>query len=584
MWTSLVSASHALTLGDLRGNAVIGHSLDVSVVVQAAPGEDVSAACFQADVFHADAPQANPTITLRPLSNTSDGSYRVRVQSAALVEEPVVTVELRSTCTSALSRRYVILADFPVVVLPEPQETNLPQVAAPGVAVAPAPTTPEALAPAVQTQAAPVAKPVAKKSVSAKRSAVRKKAPPRSVVKPAASAPASAATPATPVEPAKSALKLEALNLPASLADSLANAPLNQPSPEAALQASQIQSLQEELKQVRLQTAKTNAQLAEMQLQLQRAQSERISLQVFYGVLVLLILCAAVLAWLLWQRYRAPSTHETASDILGRVALPPTKPQKAVLPVATTSFTKVAPVTPTARSPATATSVKAPDSVFESHVVSPTLPTLADSALPQGNEIAFSTTPLPDATDSSSAMVTSEEEVDLDFDLDLTNWGGMGESSKPALPASESALDIRQQAESFVSLGQTDRALVILKNHIAKGDRPDPMVYLDLLSLFHSLGFKTDFREYRTTFNQYFNCVLPDFPAYHLEGLDLMSYPEELAQLTQLWNRPEAVTFLHSCVYRAEQTSTQSAFELAAFRDLLLLLSIAEQVLGTAKA
>ncbi|OIN90790.1 MAG: hypothetical protein AUJ20_13355 [Comamonadaceae bacterium CG1_02_60_18] len=592
LWASLVSASHALTLGDLRGNAVIGHALDVSVVVQASPGEEVSAACFKADVFHADAAQASPTITLRPLSTTSEGSYRVRVQSAALVDEPVVTLELHSTCTSALSRRYVVLADFPVVVMPAPQQTDLPQVAAP-VAAAPVSALPQTVVPAVQTTAttvisptpaAQVAKPVAKKPVVAKRAVVRKKAPPHSVVKPAASASTPAATPATPAEPAKPALKLEALNLPASLTDSVANAPSGLPAPEAALQASQIQSLQEELKQLRLQAAKTNAQLAEMQLQLQSAQSDRISLQVFYVVLVLLMLCAGVLAWLLWQRYRAPSTHETVSDVLGRVALPATMLQKTVVPVATTSSTEAAPLIQTVRSPVTATAVKAPDSVFDSHVVSPTLPgTLADSELRHGNEIAFTTTQLQGASDRSDAVVTNDE-VDLDLDLDLSHWSGADESSKPALTASESVLDIRQQAESFVSLGQTERALVILKKHISECERPNPLIYLDLLSLFHSLGDKTDFRDYRTAFNQHFNCVLPDFPAYHLEGLDLMSYPEELAQLTPVWNRPEAVTFLHACIYRAEQTSVQKTFELAAFRDLLLLLSISEQVLGSTQA
>lgn len=575
MLVGWASTSHALTLGDLRGGVIVGRALDVSVLVRANPGEEVSATCFKAEVSYADAPQPDAAVTVRPLANAADGDFRVRVQSAAPVNEPVVTVELRANCAAPLAKRYVVLADFPVVVMPEPQSASLPPVPA---AVTPIPAPVQTPPPAVQTpssalssavtrqaQQAPAKPRVARRALAPKRKAIVKKPAPTAAV----TAPSGA--------PAKSALKLEALNLPTGQTDGLASAPLSLPSPEAVLQASQIQALQDELKQLRAQSAQTNAQMVEMRVQLQRAQSERVSLQLFYAVLVLLVLCAAGLSWLLWQRYREQSPQAFRVGVLDGRPTTPEPPGPAAVTVVPAPSTVAASAAKT-----TVTRVMTrPSPQAEARAVSPTLPATLSSLEAQKKDDAFTNTRLQSSADSGFDM-KSHDEVDLD--LDLSNWGSLDDSAKPTGSAAESVLDIRQQAEFFVSLGQTERALVVLKKQIAEGARPDPSIYLDLLSLFHSLGSKTDFREYRAAFNQHFNCVLPDFPAYHLEGLDLLAYPQELAQLTQVWNHPEAVTYLQSCIYRTEQASAQPSFELGAFRDLLLLLSITEQVVGANQA
>ena len=105
---------HAFTLGDLRGSAVIGRGLDVSVVVQTGEGEEANAACIRAEVFHADVPIAAPRVSVTP-GRDGGGQSLVRIESAVSVDEPVVTVLVRANCGSATQRRYVLLADFPVV-------------------------------------------------------------------------------------------------------------------------------------------------------------------------------------------------------------------------------------------------------------------------------------------------------------------------------------------------------------------------------------------------------------------------------------------------------------------------------------
>jgi len=594
------STAHAFTLGDLRGSVIVGRALDLSVTVQAGPDEEVSTSCFSAEVFHADTLQPKARVTVSPQPSKSTPTFKVRIQSPALVDEPVVTVQLHSTCAASFTRRYVVLADFPVVVMPSAQPVaSLPVVSA----VAPAPSAP---APAV-TVAPPVAVPVAgltdvtgvaKTPVAApavpvtkalakpKHWVVRKK--PRVAVHKAAGKSAVPTPPVAQPEPAKPALKLEALNLPAGQVDGLANAAAALPSAESVLQAKQLETLQEEIQVLKNLTAKNNAALAQMQAQLQKAQSERVSLQLFYVVLALLLACVAALLWLLWQRWRDQPSLDTGASILTEMA------SSSNAQTDTSDYAgqgkRVSPGEKSAQSwwqaetiPAAA--APAANLVSGAAPVPPARPVTAPviPATLQDLNHAFTNTRLQDVGESSFAAI-AHEEVDLDLDIDMSSWAGLGDAVKSADSSAESVLDIRQQAEFFVSLGQTERAVFVLKKQIAQSGQSNPSVYLDLLSLFHSLGYKTDFREYRDAFNRHFNCVIPDFPAYQLEGRDLIAYTDELTRLSQIWSHKEVIAYLKACIYRSEQASAQPSFELAAFRDLLLLLSIAEQLLGNDEA
>jgi len=142
----------------------------------------------------------------------------------------------------------------------------------------------------------------------------------------------------------------------------------------------------------------------------------------------------------------------------------------------------------------------------------------------------------------------------------------------------EPILDIRQQAEFFVSLGQTERALHILKEQIASSSEHNPFIYLDLLALLHSLGMKTEFREYRQHFNHYFSGDMPDFPAFHLEGRSLLDYPEVLDQLVHGWPSARTLVLLNGWIFRKPKVALPASFDLAAFRDLLMLHALAEEL------
>lgn len=544
--TGAASTGHAFTLGDLRGSAVIGRSLDVSVPVLPGAGEEVLATCLSAEVLFAESPQLNPSVTVSQSSAGPVAAAMVRIRSAAAVSEPVVTVVLRSICGSPISRQYVLLSDFPTPDLPRAQaplpvesvplvssEPSTPQPSAAGTAAAltqanaaatPAPTR-------VQADAVP-ARPVAPKPAAP----VKKR--PKPAAAPAKPRPAPVPVP-EPVQ-AKPVLKLDqSLVLPVQgeappLAAS-ASAAASAPSDEAVQQALRMEALQNDIKVLKDLALKNEASLAEFQAKLRQAEAERVPLTWFYLLSALLAVCLATLAWVL--RKQQTAKKDDAWWQQGKDDTPETVvngPPSVVLPPAAT-----------------------------------VLPAVAAAEVVMSRE------------------ATAESDVDLD--IDLASLPPADAPSSVALPPAdgfamtrningESVSDIRQQAEFFVSLGQTDRALNVLRKQIMESQDPNPLVYLDLLTLYHAQGLKSDFRELRAAFNRFFNGVVPDFPAFNLEGRDLLSYPEPLAVLARFWPNIEAIAFLEACIFRNDAAPMQMSFDLPAFRDLLMLHAVAEKV------
>lgn len=140
----------ALTLGSLPGPVWIGRSMDVALALYAEAGEDMAALCLEADVFYADTRQDPRSVSLSFKAGLPGQPAMLRIASAALVNEPMVTLHVRAGCVHKTSRRYVLLAD-PPLDLPAPAPAP-----APASAPAPAPAPPLAAAspPALPAQPA----------------------------------------------------------------------------------------------------------------------------------------------------------------------------------------------------------------------------------------------------------------------------------------------------------------------------------------------------------------------------------------------------------------------------------------------
>ena len=571
----VVSGTQALTLGRLHGAALIGQPLDVAVDVALDPTENVTALCLEVEVFQADVRQDANRVRLQ-VEPTAPGMARVRVQSSAVIEEPVVSFNLRSGCASKNSRRYDMLADLPGEVSAAPVPL-LVVAANPGASPASAPAKPdsgasEAVAPHALTQPgaetvlAPPAPAKVEKKIAPKP---RLKVPHRSAAKgkkarrSAALAKRRAASVPVPAKPAASApglprLKLDALAvlLPAKAASAPAVAAsvpavaASAPESDPVADSQKVQTLQGDVQALRAAAAKTEASLAEMKNRLQKAESERYSGALVLGLLALL-LASLLAAALLWARQRRAPAGE--KDWWSKPA--PTRDATAGAPPAPVKdATAGAPPAP--RAPRPVVSVQ---------------PALAKGKLsvPASDRAAVSDSVFSELMRHDAADAASEAAPD----------GATAPVGAARQLLTEPIKKLRQQVQELRVADKAEAAVQLLRQQIRDSREPNPFVYLDLLGLLHALGRQADFQLFSQDTKLMFNVDLPDFAFFREQGKGLESYPEVLSLISGIWPKPEVLLAIESCVFRDPWAKKTQPFDLAAFADLLLLHSVAQSEL-----
>ena len=510
-------AAHAMTLGELQGTALIGRALILSIPIQSAGSEALAEGCVRADVYYGDARQKSPRITVQ--------ANQLRLQLPELVNEPVVKVQVRTFCGASQIRSYVLLADLPPDFSAS-VATNTPPAA---LAVTPGPSGAD-LAPAAvvlpqaaRTQAARAGlsrpKKQASSAVKSKKVSSKPKAKAAAIKRPGDRKLVAA-------QQAKSVLKLDPLEI---LSDRMDNLELNMPfvpAEDALLQSRQIAALQDEVKSMRELAVKNDSALLALRGQLEQAQSKQVFTTLLYGLIALLLAAVAGLAWL-WQSQKkltvvAQSWWQQASDEDLTTFLKPEVTAPAPKPVA------MAPL--------------------------PATPTGASMAHPPSDLAAL----------TSAKLLAANLKSNLNDVL------------APISINPESVQDIRQQAEFFISLGQDDRAIQILSQHMATAELPNPLICLDLLGLYQHAHQLAEFNRLREVCLQHFNVQLPDLADYQREGQDLVAYPQVLVALTRLWPGEQALVFMDRCIFLKAAPQGQARFDLAAFRDLLSLRALAE--------
>lgn len=311
--TALGSA--ALNLGRARGAAWIGQPLELVVPVQLDPGQTETGLCAEADVFHGDSRQDASRVQVQVLPTDQPDTFNLKITSAALIDEPVVSVYLRAGCSQKSSRKFVLLADFPSdnsasqnrVVTPVaqpvptvvPADMPMPVTAAPASTAAPstlaAPATPKVAKPKV----APVA---AREPVKEEPKAVPKEPAPKkeSPPKPAkAEKAAEAPTPAKAAANGKPRLRLDPIETLAERVKTLESTTTATPlQDDFARDNQRMQQLQTDLRTLLDQAAKNDAALAAMRERLEKAESDRVPVEVVYGLAALVVLAGAALAYL----------------------------------------------------------------------------------------------------------------------------------------------------------------------------------------------------------------------------------------------------------------------------------------------
>jgi len=550
-------AVHAFTLGEVRGAAVVGRPLDVTVLLQSAEAEEVSSACIQVEIQYGDVPQLSPRVSVSPGSQS--GQSLARLQSRTAVDEPVVNLLVRATCGSTTQRTYVLLADFPALSQLEPVVAPLP-LPSPQAAALSGAAAARVAGSSDGKVTAPTGAPPAKSAnqkVAKVPSAGRSKADDKS---PDAGKAKGAKSKVVPAKPGKSVLKLDPLELLSDRVDRLDSFMDFSPEQDALRYAKQVESLESEMKTLQAKSASNEAKLMELRGKLEQAQQSALPQVVLIGLGAGLLLCLVAVAWLWRDRMRtraAPDWWQPAAAAAQATAPAPLHDTQAGV-----------------------ADELAPAVVAETPAEAVVLAGLAKSAV--SSQAVPAAVYMPDASG-----------LDIDLDLAFSSpmpFDGMDKlvDHQPHQAHSirhiglDPILDIRQQVEFFVSLGQTDRAMMILRKQIAGASEPNPLLHLDLLSLYQSLGLIVEFEEQREVFQRLFNTEVPLFAAFNTPTADLEAYPLVLAELMRLWPKLEVLGFLEHCIFLDVKQLLSERFSLAAFRDLLALHALADAVVDHA--
>jgi pilus assembly protein FimV len=141
----------------------------------------------------------------------------------------------------------------------------------------------------------------------------------------------------------------------------------------------------------------------------------------------------------------------------------------------------------------------------------------------------------------------------------------------------EELIDLEQQAEFFVVLGQDESAIDLLVEHLRSTGGGSPLPYLKLLEIYRRRGDREAYERTRARFNHRFNAYAPEWEADPLQGRTLEDYPDVMPRLQQVWVRPlDAMAELEALLFRK---SRGELFDLPAYREVLFLYALARDLL-----
>lgn len=152
-----------------------------------------------------------------------------------------------------------------------------------------------------------------------------------------------------------------------------------------------------------------------------------------------------------------------------------------------------------------------------------------------------------------------------------------GAGAVPREVSVEELLDLEQQADFFIALGQEDAAVDLLMTHLRGTGGLSPLPYTKLLEIYKRQGDPNAYERIRARFNRRFNVYAPDWEAGPLQGRALEDYGDAVIQLQAVWASPlDAMAVLEAMLFRKDDA--QDMFDLPAYKDVLLLYSLARDL------
>lgn len=145
----------------------------------------------------------------------------------------------------------------------------------------------------------------------------------------------------------------------------------------------------------------------------------------------------------------------------------------------------------------------------------------------------------------------------------------MGTGVPPRPVSVEELLDLDQQVDFFMVLGQEQAAIDLLLSHVRATGGSSALPYFKLLEIYRKQGDEEAYERTRERFNLRFNAVAPDWQGDMAAGRCLADHPEVVQRLQRAWPQPlRAAAELDALLLRRADLEP---FDLPAFHDLLTL-------------
>ena len=548
LWLA-ASSVHAVGFGRVSNSTQLGQPLNFSAAVRLEPDEVLPVECVAAEVQSGENRLAPGQVRIS-IEGAADASNRtVRVTTSSLIDEPVVTVSVTLGCTSQLTRRFVAFIDPPLINAAQTAPVDAPMasraesqgaaivsavprsVAVPGTSTD-RPAAPRnrvrAAAPLIASRAPPAARDSAAPQAARPRAVAPSRQPgvagaaapgPRLQLEAAAPVVARTASSVAPV--LAPAVVVAAAAAPTSAAAAISAATPAVPVEPLAQERERIQVLEDGLGKLLKRSQSTEASMLALQVRLKEAEAERYQNPLVYALAALLALLALVIVGQWWRQTRGGRSAQWWSG----PAVAPVAAAAAAEPVVSALSAPPKRSEPTAAAVIAAAAFEEPTFVKEAR---PVLPQVAPREL-------------------------SVEEL----------------------------IDLKQQAEFFIVLGQDEAAIELLMSHVRTDGSNSPLPYLKLLEIYRRRDEGEAYQRIRDRFNRRFNAYAPDWGADLQEGRSLVDYPETLTRLQGLWSTPvQVMQTLDASLFRRDHSD--ASFDLPAYRELLLLYAVARDLAESA--
>lgn len=557
-WAS-AGPAWSLGLGRPESQAVLGDTLRVVVPLRLEVGETVTQECVAAEVFFGEdrvAPGAVSVELLPAESVTAGMDARVLLRTTALINEPVVHVQLSAGCQARITRRFVALADPPGVQAPrvvapaQPLASNVEAVSEPADAgrqrlIAP-PRSASRKALAVHagvSRSASESASLASLAVASRkdgRSARRAQPAPEparlaldpvdadALVQPQLRSSAQLVSGATGVDQAASDVQARR-DAAAALWRAL-NA-----TPEAMLRQQQhIDELEQRLQRLQRAGDQTQQSVAALQARMQALEQPARS-SVNWPLWLATLAGLAVGGWWLHGWGVRRGRQQAASWWTAETGQPPLN-----LPESEDTHSK-------------------PHLDAADDDLLGSIPEREEDDWPRRTSAATEEAAAPQlrfAEPAPSPLLPPES---------------------PKAVSVEELIDLEQQAEFFIVLGQDEAAIELLEAHLGGHTHEIPWPYLKLMEIYRRLDRRADYERIQAGFNAHFNGHAPTWESDMEQGRSLVDYPGVVERLQALWAEPaRAMDVLEmSLVHPGPQAD---AFDLPAYRELLFLYAVARDL------